>query len=370
MRIAVWNAGPRPGHYVTGVGKHFINMVAGLAARPDVQIRLVLDASATASDAQCRLESPLGALPATELRWSRRSLEALWWVLGVPRLDRWIEGADWVYCPRELYVPTRKVPTAVTVHDLYALEPAHSRRRGGFSRLRWSLGARKALRSARVVLAVSEFTKRRLMELLEVPEDRIRVVGNGVEEQYFRSAEQVAAHPVSQPPYVLAVGGLRRKKGAGEQLAFARALGRLDPGFRLKVVGPVDAEYRDAAARLPNLELLERGFPDAQMRELLFGARASLMVSLYEGFGIPLLEAMAARVPVLAVKRSALPETVGDAGLLAEPEDMVGLAERFLALEADPRARLALLDRGSTRAASFRWGCAIGRLHQALRELR
>src|SRR5262249_7591260 len=114
MRVLAWSAMPSVGRYVTGVGKHILHMINGLAERPGWKVRHLLTIDGVKN---CDYTVPWTTIP-----MSRRTAEFLWRTFDYPRIDDRYRDLDWVYCPRELYIPVSKTPSAVTVHDLYHLE--------------------------------------------------------------------------------------------------------------------------------------------------------------------------------------------------------------------------------------------------------
>jgi len=107
------------------------------------------------------------------LPFSRWVAEGLWQTVGRPLADRWVNQADWVYCPKELFIPVRNAQVAVTVHDLYRLESECPVASIAWV-MKWRLTLERALRAASVVLTVSEFTKSRITKLLDIDADKIR----------------------------------------------------------------------------------------------------------------------------------------------------------------------------------------------------
>lgn len=369
MKIGIWSALGRLGSYSTGVGKHVTNMACGLAGKLDWDVRLLLSSDLCAEEISPVECTRMDGIPGIRLPLNRRTLELLWRTTRHPLLDRWLDGADWVYCPKELYVPVRRARYAVTVHDLYRVEPEF-RHQSVRSTYRWGHLLERAMHEADVVLSVSEFTKHRLMELVGLKPERIRVVGNGVEDRFFAADLDDSTENTYRDgsPYILSVGGVTRKKGAENLLAAAAELARTDPQLTLVIVGPVEPEFAAQVSEASNIRIVRRGFPDSAMHRLVRNSAVLLVLSEYEGFGIPALEAMAAGVPVVAANRAALPEVVGRAGMLVEPKNSEEVAHSVQILLNDMDVRSDLITRGRARADTYRWSACVQRLRLALEE--
>ena len=335
-------------HPLGGVGRHAAEVIRNLAATPGTDVELF--ASRQWLDAEGNIGSD-SALP-------RLLAERCWKTLGVPRVDRWVEGADWLYSPMETYLPTKRVPVAVTIHDVQAFEtnlpwsgtPHHLR-----WRTKWNVWIHKVLRDCRVVFTVSEFTKSRMVELLGADSERVVVVGNGVGREFFAIKKD---DPTTEA-YAIVVGGLRRKKGGAEVIAVARELGARRASLRVLVAGISDTDLVKEARGVTNLEVLGT-VSEPELHRLMGGASSLLFLSSYEGFGLPALEAMAAGVPVVAANRAALPEAVGDAGILLEPSASEEIADTLIELNRDPSRRASLVAAGCRRAGHFTWDrCAV-----------
>jgi glycosyltransferase involved in cell wall biosynthesis len=260
--------------------------------------------------------------------------------------------------------PCRQV---VTIHDVFAaIEP-----RWFSPRMGWQLRAtqRRAAHAAQAVIAVSQTTRVDLIERFGVPAERINVVYNGVDHGRFRpaevDAEAVARRFGVKHPFILCVGSLMPWRNATRLL---RAASRL--GYGLLFVGR-DIWGTDRTARLA----AERGWDwarfagyvsDTDLPDLYAAARVFAYPSLYEGFGIPPLEAMACATPVVASNAGALPEVLGDAALLVDPYDEDALAE---ALQAAADDRGTLRRKGLERAARYRWPLAADQTWQVYTEV-
>ncbi|GAA2032827.1 hypothetical protein GCM10009819_16100 [Agromyces tropicus] len=208
-------------------------------------------------------------------------------------------------------------------------------------------------RRAAAVICVSEFSAREAVELLGIRDPH--VVHNGVDTRFFDAAPLDAAtrraHRLPER-YVLHAGGATRRKNL-EGLAEAwPAVHRERPDLELVLAGPPHPRRTALFDGMPGTRLVGR-LPDEVMPGLVAGAEVVVVPSLYEGFGLPALEAMAANVPVVAAATSSLPEVVGDAGILVEP---AGAAIATGLLDATAGASLdAMVAAGRARAGEFTW---------------
>ncbi len=224
----------------------------------------------------------------------------------------------------------------VVIHDAAALrEPDwYSRSYAAWQRTMLPAIARRAVR----VVTVSAFSRRELWELLRVDSD---VVGGGVDHERF-----VPGAPRQQRPYVLTVASRTARKNLGALEETARRLAR--EGVELLAAGGTRPQFREGASTA----VRQLGHvPDEELPALYAGALAFVLPSLYEGFGLPCLEAMACATPVVASDRGALPETCGGAALLVDPDDPIAIAEAVAAAIGDT----GLVERGLRRAREFSW---------------
>lgn len=246
-------------------------------------------------------------------------------------------------------------PQVVTIHDVFAaIEP-----RWFSTRMGWQLRVtqRRAAHSARRVIAVSERTRQDLVERYRVDLEKIEVVHNGVDHARYAPAEvdaEAIARRFGVPyPFILCVGSLMPWRNAPRLL---RAAARLSSNRGLLFVGRdiwgTDPTERLAAEHGWSWARFAGYVSDGDLPLLYAAASVFAYPSLYEGFGIPPLEAMACGTPVVASTAGALPEVLGDAALLVDPYDEAALAE---ALEAAATDHGALRRRGFERAARFTW---------------
>ncbi|MGN7861629.1 glycosyltransferase family 4 protein [Microbacterium sp. 22303] len=209
-------------------------------------------------------------------------------------------------------------------------------------------------RRAAAVICVSAFTASEAVDFLGVTDPH--VVPNGVDPRYFDaaplSAEARAALGLDRP-YVLHAGGAARRKNLDALAAAWPRIHRERPDLLLALAGPPHPRRTELFSGMPGVRLLGR-LPDELMPGLVAAARTVVVPSLYEGFGLPVLEAMAARVPVVAANTSSLPEVAGGAALIVEPT-ADGVADGVLAATSDDRAVDGLIAAGRARAAEFTW---------------
>lgn len=218
---------------------------------------------------------------------------------------------------------------------------------------------RRSLAKARVLICISEHTRSELLKAYpSIAPHRCAVLHCSLDPAMDEQGAQVQGTASSQPPYFLAVGTIEaRKNSAGLVEAFARARS-LGVDADLVLAGRPGHRGRDTLSRIqePDLEAhvqVRTGCSDEEIRHLYRGARGLLFPSLEEGFGLPILEAMGAGIPVLTSDCSAMPEVAGDAALLVDPRDREAIAEGIVRLDRDEELRRSLIARGRARLGRF-----------------
>jgi glycosyltransferase involved in cell wall biosynthesis len=261
---------------------------------------------------------------------------------------------------QHVVAPRCSCPAVVTIHDL-SFE-RHPQLMGRRDRFFFRTMVPRSVRRADRVLAVSEWTKRDLIEHYGVPSEKIVVTPNGVDALFTPGAG------VDGPPYALFVGTLQPRK---DPIAALEAVAMANADLRLVLVGPdkgLGEETRRAATRLGlNGRVEFAGHVEKhELAQLYRGAVCLVFPSRYEGFGLPVVEAMASGTPVVAAASGSIPEVAGDAAVLVEPGDAVALAGGIERAIAD---RERLVRAGLERARNFSWAETARRTVKVYREL-
>jgi alpha-1,3-rhamnosyl/mannosyltransferase len=374
MRVAI-DARPAMPHARTGIGTYTWQLIRRLPSiAPDTTfVAWYLD-----------VRGALGLVPrgrlfedvrAPNLVDRRMPIPSRWFDrlalrLDVPKLE-WMVRCDVVFAPNFVPPPTRSRRLVLTIHDLAFRRFPET---APLATRRWLTRLEASLKQASQVIVVSEQTR---IDLLEAyPEatarlkDRITVVPLGVDTEFFRpvhadDGEAVRRRYSIDGPFLLSLGGIEPRKNLP---ALIRAYASLPEDVRptLVIAGPIapwNPEGWDLVrpaldalpARLRDRVILTGYVSEEGKVALLGGAEALVYPSIYEGFGLPVLEAMACGTPVLTSDVSALPETAGGAALLVDPSSIEDIAAGMERLLTDTTLRESLRAAGTARAATFSW---------------
>jgi glycosyltransferase involved in cell wall biosynthesis len=262
----------------------------------------------------------------------------------------------------------------VTIHDCAFRDRAECFTPRFAAWLQWLVP--KLARRVRRILTVSQFSKGRIAEICRVSPDKIHVVHNGVDPRFHPASDEeiAAARAKFKLPerYVLSVGSLEPRKNLTRLLEAWRQVvsvqstsSQVHP--KLVVAGATAAVFATAKLAAPAESVILTGYvPDELLPALYSGAAAFVYPSLYEGFGLTVLEAMACGTPVICSSTTSLPEVAGDAAVLVDPSDVAAISQAIQNLLSDEHLRSSLRSRGLARAQQFTWDRAAAETWQIL----
>ena len=319
----------------SGVPRHIIEVVGGLLRDPSVRVSFLANAAEAAK--YLPTQGPLW----TDARWITfhqpvAQMARRWGILNSPSFEKMGGEADWLYLPADAYVPVKQAKLAVTIHDVYKLEPpvpGEDRKDHYKARLRhWIIYRRVAAKADRI-FTVSQFSADRIMHHLGVPASRIHVVYNGVSQAFFRPDPTVlpgaleALGLTQGEPFFVYMGGLKAKKNGGGIIAAWREFEARQSDGRLVILGHHDEAMLAAARRDLRRAIFPPRLTDEQMSALLAQCTGLFFPSFYEGFGIPVVEAMAAGTLAVLSDIPALRELAGDLAIYVNPRDPRSMAD-------------------------------------------
>lgn len=340
-----------------GSARYTVEMVHALRALPGIDLRLLTlyPQETVAALAQERGYPAAESLP---LPVPRKVQYLLWHYAGIcGPVAKAVRDADVIHAPILILPPRKKTPLVVTVFDLtFLMFPQHHHRS---TRVLIGSGLRRAVRDADLFLAISENTKRDLVRLCGVAPARVRVTPLAAD-PLFRPVHDpgvLALHGIDRP-YVLYVGTLEPRKNVAVLLHAFAALE--DKETLLVLAGAKGWMYDEMFALISRLGLEDRvrvlGFvANEDLPALYSQAQVFVYPSLFEGFGLPVLEAMQCGAPVITTNVSSLPEVAGDAAILISPDDASGLAAGLTRLLSEPALRAEMQGKSLERAARFSW---------------
>lgn len=269
-------------------------------------------------------------------------------------LPRWLGEDDFLWSPANTG-PLAVTRQAVTIHDLSVLD--HPEWFTANFRLWYRVLLPRLVKRAKTILTVSESSRRSIVRRFALPDDRVTVVPDAVNLQQFRPGEPEATrakYGLGQR-YVLFVGSLDPRKNLDRLLqAWIRMSEFRD--LELVIAGSRTSIFRPVSVGRSRRRIRVLGYvPDEDLPGLYAGATLFILPSLFEGFGLSVLEAMACGTPVITSNAGALPEVVGDAAVQIDPTSVEGMAEAMRTLMLDEDLRMELRRKGLERACQFSW---------------
>jgi glycosyltransferase involved in cell wall biosynthesis len=354
-----------------GIGTYVRNLVHWLSRLEDEHTYVLLCRPDDA-DALGGLGRRFDPLPERARNYSVREQVSIPLALARARVDLF-------HAPHYVVSPLVQCPFVVTIHDCIHLRfPQYLPNRVAvrYAETMMSSSARRSRR----ILTVSQASKQDILHYLDVPGDKVEVIYNALDErlatpptesEIARVRERYQLHA----PFILYTGNIKPHKNLDrliEAYALMRKQGVTDA--RLLIIG-------DEISKYPNLRRLVHrhqlhphvrflGFVSDEMLAILYRlATVFVFPSLYEGFGLPPLEAMAAGTPVITSNVSSLPEVVGDAALLIDPLDPGAIASAMARVINEPELRANLVARGRERVKAFSWERSVARIREVYREI-
>jgi glycosyltransferase involved in cell wall biosynthesis len=342
-----------------GLGRYAASLARSIDDEHPGSVRLFANRTS-----QSTIPPTLADLPLETVRAGYKPWRMAVWIrqmFSIPH-SRIAAGSDLYHATEHLLPPVKSIPTVLTVHDLiYKLFPQHHKRLNY-----WYLNAAMPLyvRRADHVIAISESTKHDLMRLYGTPEEKISVVYEAAAPNFKpQPAERIAAvrRKYDLPDrYLLVVGSIEPRKNLARLVRSLSIVRREHPDLKLVIAGSLGwlvESFFEALDRFDqrNAVIITGYVPEDDLSPLYAGAAAAVLASLYEGFGLPILEAMACGAPVACSSTSSVGEIAGDAALTFDPECPGEITAALRKLLNDPTLRADLIEKGLAHADRFSW---------------
>ncbi len=356
-------------HRSTGAGRVARQLTESVAVRDRVNMHILAD-EADHDAIVPKVGEPWTTFPYHLFASDTSKQQARWLLTHRPKAEDFWPQAQIVHCTGESYVPTSRLKLVVTVHDAaYFERTAHRQNFASLKQqLKWRLLFATLARTVDVFHTVSQFSAERFATFFPSIRSRLRVIHNAVTERFFWPVnavgeEFIARQGLAGKRYVLVPGGLHYRKNAELILRAWPVLEERVRDLTLVVSGHCDPELVARAQALTSVHMT--GFvDDDELCALYHGAQAVWFPTRYEGFGLPVVEAMACGTAVVASNSSSIPEIAGKDAILVNPESLEENVDAIESILNDSSLRERLGAQGRKRAAEFTWPRAAAQLHE------
>lgn len=350
----------------TGVGNYSLSILESVLSL-DKKNNYVLFAFVFSGESFIR-ESSLVKFPNVKLkiyRTHRGLLRRLWHFIPFASADFFYKGVDFLHLSDIFYLPTRRIPTLATIYDLtpslfphyhYARNIEFHNRRNKF-----------IAKHAKLVITLSQNSKKDINNVMGMPASKIRVIPGAISDKYYPIKNRTLIQKVlrkyhlKEGQYFLFIGTIEpRKNIEGILQAYAKIRNQIKSPFKVVIIGEKAWGWKNLQKNIKKLNLekkiLVTGYiPDADLVPIINGAKLFIYPSFYEGFGLPVLEAMACGIPVISSNTSSLPEVIGDSGFMVDPNDHNKLASYMLKIIHDTKLHAKLSKKALERSKLFSW---------------
>jgi glycosyltransferase involved in cell wall biosynthesis len=346
----------------TGVGVYFKNLLFNLA-KTDRLHEYYLFSSSWKDRFDPDKIPPFGRKKFVDLRYPVKAINFLWYRMGWPSLDFFFrEKLDLTHSPTPLPLPTagKKI---VTVYDLFFLEfpdLTNDEARRNFSR-----GIERSVKNADGIVTISRFTEEHLVQKFSIAPEKIRVISPGIDLEHWTQVQPQEAARIKKKyglpsEFLLFVGAFEPRKNLQNLLKALKIVHCRFGEIPLVLVGRKGLDSENVREAIGELGLddwvkMPGYVGDAELRYIYRQASVFVFPSIWEGFGIPLLEAMACRLPIVTSRTSAIPEIAQAAAAYADPRDPEDIAARVVQVLEDQDLRDKLVSEGENRVAYFSW---------------
>ncbi|HBZ5596736.1 Partial mannosyltransferase B [Klebsiella quasipneumoniae] len=253
--------------------------------------------------------------------------------------------------------------TIITVHDLNHIDVKHNS--SFLKKIYYNLILKRACKKVPIIFTVSEFTKQRIVEWADINPTKVYVVGNGVSKEFHREVKPY----IYSKPYFLIVGNRKKHKNEISSLKAFKLLKNNE--YNVLITGNASLElmeYINNESLNDNVHFIGPQ-TDSELASLYKGATALIFPSLYEGFGLPVVEAMSCGTPVITSNVSSLPEISGDAAILVDPLNINEISDAMSSIINDNSLRNELIGKGYTISEYYNWDMVRAKVNAAIAEI-